>query len=97
MSVKYIIDNSNDSLSNQTINGDLSVTNQISADGSRLRGVVGLTYTDLGFTITSPTTSVINQNVTLPYESTLTYNGPLSIGSGFNIIIPVGTTLDILP
>jgi hypothetical protein len=97
MSVKYIIDNSDDSLSNQTINGDLSVTNKISGDGSKISGVVGLTYSDMGFTITSPAPSTINQNVTLPYNSTLTYNGPLSVGSGFTIIIPVSTTLDILP
>lgn len=97
MSVKYIIDNSDDLLSIQTISGDLSVTNQISGDGSKISGVVGLTYSDMGFTITSPAPSTINQNVTLPYNSTLTYNGPLSIGSGFNVIIPAGTTLDILP
>lgn len=65
-------------------------------DGSQLGGVVGLTYSDLGFTITSPTPSTINQNVVLPYNSTVTYPTPLTITSGFTVTIPSGTTLTII-
>ena len=65
-------------------------------DGSQLTGVVGLTYSDLGFTITSPTPTTINQNVVLPYNSTVTYPSPLTVDSGFSVTIPSGTTLTII-
>jgi hypothetical protein len=65
-------------------------------DGSQLSGVVGLTYSDLGFTITSPPPVIINQNVVLPYNSTVTYPSPLIMGSGYTITIPIGTTLTII-
>lgn len=96
MSTKYIIDNSDNLLSAQTINGDLSITNNISGDGSKILGVVGLTYSDMGFVLTSPAPVIINQNVSLPYNSELDYSGPLSIGQGFSVIIPAGTTLNIV-
>ena len=142
MSVKYIIDNADSSLSEQIITGDLIVTNVISGatfygdgsgltgvsgggtftggtvtgpteftsglsadtiqsnyfigDGSQLAGVVGLTYTDLGFTITSPTPATVNQNVVLPYNSTVTYPTPLTIDPGFSVTVPYGTTLTVV-
>lgn len=142
MGIKYIINNSDSSLINQTINGDLLVTNSISGatfygdgsnltgittstpftggtvsgatefingltgdtiysntfvgNGSQLGGVVGLTYSQLGFTVTSPTPSTVNQNVVLPYNSTVTYPSPLTIDSGFSINIPSGTVLTII-
>lgn len=95
MGVKYIIDNANSSLLEQTITGDLSVTNII-GDGSRLGGVVGINYSDLGFTITSTVPSTINQNVVLPYNSTVTYSTPLTIDPGFSVTVPSGTTLTIV-
>jgi hypothetical protein len=101
MGIKYIVDNADSSLSEQTINGDLLVTNSISGttfygDGSNLTGIVGLTYSDLGFTITSPPPVIINQNVVLPYNSTVTYPSPLIMGSGYTITTPIGTTLTII-
>jgi hypothetical protein len=106
VSVKYIINNAEEVLISQTINGSLSVTDDITGqtiyseyfigDGSQLGGVVGLTYTDMGFTITSPAPSTINQNVVLPYNSTVTYPTPLTIGSGFSVVVSSGTTLTII-
>jgi hypothetical protein len=140
MSVKYIIDNADSSLSEQIITGDLLVTNIISGttffgdgsgltgvsgaftggtvpgpteftsglsadtinanyfigDGSQLAGVVGLTYTDLGFTVTSPAPATINQNVVLPYNSTVTYPTPLTVDPGFSVTVPAGTTLSVI-
>jgi hypothetical protein len=142
MGVKYIIDNSDASLVNQSISGNLSVigsisgntfygdgsnltgitaggsftggtvsgattfTNGLSADtiysdsfigdGSQLGGIVGLTYSQMGFTITSPAPSTINQNVVLPYNSTATYPTPLTISPGFSVTVPSGTTLTIV-
>lgn len=78
-----------------TFEGGLSATT-ISGDGSSISGLVGLTYSDLGFTITSTTPSTINQNVVLPYNSTLTYPTPLTVGIGFSVVIPNGTTLSIV-
>jgi len=75
-----------------TINAD-----EFIGDGSLLEGVVGLTYSDLGFTITNPTPPTIDQNVALPYNSTLEYNGPLIIEPGYFVVIPAGTTLTVLP
>ena len=95
MSVKYITNNADSSLSGQTITGDLSVTNVI-GDGSQLAGVVGLSYLDLGFTVTLPASSTINQNVVLPYNSTVTYPTPLIIDNGFSVTVPAGTTLTII-
>lgn len=65
-------------------------------DGSQLAGVVGLTYSQLGFTIISPPPPVINQNVVLPYNSIVTYPSPLIMGSGYTLTIPIGTTLTII-
>ena len=106
MKVKYIINNSDEVLIGQTINGSLSITNNVTGqtiyseyfigDGSQLGGVVGLTYTEMGFTITSPAPSTINQNVVLPYNSTVTYPTPLTIGSGFSVVVSSGTTLTII-
>jgi hypothetical protein len=75
--------------------GGLSATT-ISGDGSLISGLVGLTYSDLGFTITSTTPVTINQNVVLPYNATLTYPTPLTVGVGFSVVIPNGTTLSIV-
>jgi hypothetical protein len=106
MKVKYIIDNSNEALVSQTINGGLSVTSNITGstiysealvgDGSQVGGVVGLTYSDMGFTITSTPPSTVNQNVVLPYNSTVEYPTPLTIDSGFSVTVPAGTTLTII-
>lgn len=142
MSIAYIINNSENLLTKQTIKGDLSVTGSISGatfygdgsnltgitsggvftggtvsgattftnglsgdtifsdsfvgDGSQLGGIVGLTYTDMGFTITSPPPTTINQNVVLPYNSTATYPTPMTIDSGFSVTVPSGTTLTII-
>lgn len=106
MGVKYIIDNADNSLVNQSINGSLYVEDNISGDtiysnnfignGSSLGGVVGLTYSQMGFTVTSPAPTTINQNVVLPYNSTVTYPTPLTIDSGFSVTVPIGTTLTIL-
>lgn len=89
-----------------TINGETNFTNGVTADtiysenfvgnGSQLGGVVGLTYSQLGFTITSPAPSTINQNVVLPYNSTVTYPTPLTVDSGFSVTVPDGTTLTII-
>jgi hypothetical protein len=78
-----------------TFEGGLSATT-ISGDGSLISGLVGLTYSDLGFTITSTTPVTINQNVVLPYNATLTYPTPLTVGVGFSVVIPNGTTLSIV-
>jgi hypothetical protein len=64
-------------------------------DGSNLGGVVGLTYDDLGFTVTS-LPSGINQDVVLPYNATVTYPTPLTISGGHVVTIPSGTTLTII-
>jgi hypothetical protein len=102
---KYIVNN----LSGQTIpeiNSTTIISDTISAttisgvtfhgDGSQLSGVVGLSYSDLGFTITTPPPAIINQNVVLPYNSTVTYPSPLIMGSGYTITTPIGTTLTII-
>jgi hypothetical protein len=89
-----------------TVTGPTEFTNGLTADtiyspsfigdGSQLGGVVGLTYSQIGFTITSPAPSTINQNVVLPYNSTATYPTPLTIAPGFSVTVPSGTTLTIL-
>lgn len=89
-----------------TINGETNFTNGLTGntiysdnfvgDGSELGGIVGLTYSELGFTITSPTPSSINQNVVLPYNSTVTYPTPLTVGVGYSVTVPSGTTLTII-
>ena len=38
----------------------------------------------------------INTNITLPENSVVNYTGPLSMGSGYLLIVPTGTTLNIL-
>ena len=89
-----------------TVSGATTFTNGLSADtiyspsfigdGSQLGGIVGLTYSQMGFTITSPAPSTINQNVVLPYNSTATYPTPLTISPGFSVTVPSGTTLTIV-
>jgi hypothetical protein len=78
------------------LTGDTVFSNNFVGDGSQLSGVVGLSYSDLGFTVTSPPPATINQNVVLPYNSTVTYPTPLIIGSGFTVTVPSGTTLTII-
>jgi hypothetical protein len=51
------------------------------------------TLSNLGFIITP---EVINQDVELPDNSTVYYNGVLEIGSGYTLTIPSGTTLVVL-
>jgi hypothetical protein len=42
-------------------------------------------------------TSAINSDITLPAgNATLTYQGPLTMGAGYTLNIPSGTTLTIL-
>ena len=86
-----------DSLSANTISATTINADMFYGDGSNLSGVVGLTYSDLGFTITSPTPTVINQDVILPYNSTVTYTGTLNVGSGYAVTVPAGTTLTVIP
>jgi hypothetical protein len=38
----------------------------------------------------------IQQNVFLPEDSDVLYFGPLEMGSGYTITIPVGSTLEII-
>lgn len=45
-----------------------------------------------GFTIAG----AINTDIVLPDNSTVNYTGPLSMGSGYTLTVPVGTTLNIL-
>lgn len=45
-----------------------------------------------GFTIVGP----LMANITLPENSVVNYTGPLSMGSGYLLIVPTGTTLNIL-
>lgn len=78
------------------LTGDTIYSDNFVGDGSNLGGTVGLTYSQMGFTITSPTPSTINQNVVLPYNSTATYPTPLTISSGFAVTVPLGTTLTII-
>ncbi len=78
------------------LTGDSITSESFIGDGSRLAGVVGLNYTDFGFTITSSSPSTINQNITLPYNSEVEYNGPLTIDEGFVLTVPEGTTLTII-
>jgi hypothetical protein len=79
-------------LSASTISGDTFYGN-----GGLLGGVVGLTYDYFGFTITSPIPTTINQNITLPYNSDVEYNGPLQIDMGYILVVPDGTSLVINP
>lgn len=78
------------------VTADTVYSNSFIGDGSQLSGVLGLSYSDLGFTITSPPPAIINQNVVLPNNSTVTYPSPLIMGSGYTITIPIGTTLTII-
>jgi hypothetical protein len=80
---------SSTSISATTISG-----NEVLGDGSNLVGVVALSYAELGFTVTV-TGGTLNQNVALPYSSSVTYNGPLNVA--YTITIPEGTSLDVLP
>jgi hypothetical protein len=45
-----------------------------------------------GFTIAG----AINTNIVLPTGATVNYTGPLSMGLGYILTIPTGTTLNIL-
>ena len=55
----------------------------------------GFSLTELGFTIES-TLSVINQNITLPDNYVFTYPSPLTMGEGYILTVPSGTTLTIV-
>ena len=46
-----------------------------------------------GFTVVG----CINENITLPANSNLTYKSPLAICVGKTLTVPVGTTLTIIP
>jgi hypothetical protein len=48
---------------------------------------------NLGFSVTP---DVINQDIELPDNSTVYFNGNLEMGSGYTLTIPTGTTLVIL-
>ena len=78
------------------LTGDSITSESFIGDGSRLSGVVGLNYSDFGFTITSSSPSTINQNLTLPYNVNMEYSGPLTVDNGVILTIPYGTTLTIL-
>lgn len=45
-----------------------------------------------GFTIVG----AINTNIVLPENAVVNYTGPLSMGAGYTLTIPTGTTLNIL-
>ena len=45
-----------------------------------------------GFTVVGP----LMANITLPENSVVNYTGPLSIGAGYTLTVPTGTTLNIL-
>ena len=45
-----------------------------------------------GFTVVGP----LMANITLPENSVVNYTGPLSMGAGYALTIPTGTTLNIL-
>lgn len=68
---------------------------QVESTISALSTGGGLSLSELGFTIVSQP-SIINQDITLPDNSVLTYQGPLTIGEGFTLTVPSGTTLTIL-
>jgi hypothetical protein len=78
------------------LTGDSITSESFIGDGSRLGGVVGLSYTDFGFEITSLTPTTINQNITLPYNVDVKYTGPLIVDEGFVLTVPNGTTLTIV-
>jgi hypothetical protein len=78
------------------LTGDSITSESFIGDGSRLGGVVGLSYTDFGFTTVSSSPSTINQNITLPYNVEMEYTGPLTVDEGFVLTVPNGTTLTIV-
>lgn len=45
-----------------------------------------------GFVVVGP----LMANITLPENSTVNYTGPLSMGAGYVLTVPTGTTLNIL-
>lgn len=45
-----------------------------------------------GFTVVGP----LMANITLPDNSTVNYTGPLTMGFGYTLTVPTGTTLNIL-
>ena len=51
------------------------------------------TLPELGFNVVP---NEINQDITLPDNCTVYYNGNLNIGSGYTLTIPSGTTLELL-
>lgn len=78
------------------LTGDSITSESFIGDGSRLGGVVGLSYADFGFTTTSSSPSTINQNITLPYNVEMEYTGPLTVDNGFVLTVPEGTILTII-
>jgi hypothetical protein len=93
--LKVVGDLSGSTIFTNSISGNTMSATTFYGDGSNLGGVVGLTYDDLGFTVTS-LPSGINQDVVLPYNATVTYPTPLTISGGHVVTVPAGTTLTII-
>ena len=51
---------------------------------------------DLGFSISALPTKVIRQNILLPEDTYITYNSPLIIEGGYDLIVPSSTILEII-
>ena len=51
---------------------------------------------DLGFSITSLPTAVINQNISLPNDSYVTYQSPLVINNGYTLTVPPSSMFTIV-
>ena len=93
---------------NQIINGSLTVTQGITGSlfgtasyattASYVEGgiIPSTALSDLGFTIIPNSSSVLNQNVTLPENCTVTYPSPLNMGSGYTISVPTSTTFTLI-
>ena len=77
------------------LTGDTITANKFYGDGSNVSGVVGLNYSELGFTVVSLPTG-INQDVVLPYNAEVTYPTELVINGDYVVTIPFGTTLTIV-
>ncbi len=64
-----------------------------------ITGITATTTTsisDLGFEITTLPTAVLNEDVLLPNDSFVTYNSPLVISSGVQLIVPPSSLLSII-
>jgi hypothetical protein len=78
-------------------NGTATFTNNI-GDSFSVSGFSTVTtvLSDLGFSISSLPTKTINQNILLPEDSYITYNSPLVMGDGYDLIIPSSSILEIV-